>query len=320
MKRRELIGLFGAAALAWPLAARGQRTGKIHRVGLILSTSPVASMIGADPRNPAARAFVHALRSLGYEEGQNLTLERRSAEGRFERFSEIGAELAGLGVEVIVAGRNDIPKEVARVTRTVPIVMAGSYNPVEAGLVASLARPGGNITGLTANSGPEIEAKRLQLLKEATPAVSRIAFLGLKSDWESPEGKSVRAVAPRLGITLVHAEHTPTEYGGAFALISRERLEAMFVSRDRANFSNGQLIANFARDQRVAGAYSYRETVDAGGLLSYGANLPDLYARAAGYVDKILTGTSPADLPVQQPTKYELVINLKREVKLILRP
>ena len=122
--------------------------------------------------------------------------------------------------------------------------------------------------------------------------VSRIAFLGLKSDWESPEGKSVRAVAPRLGITVVHAEHTPTEYGGAFALISRERLEAVFVSSDRANFANGQLIADFARAQRPPGAYSYRESVEAGGLLSYGANLPDL-------------------LPVQQPTKYELVINLK---------
>ena len=132
----------------------------------------------------------------------------------------------------------------------------------------------------------------MQLLKEAAPVVSRIAFLGLKSDWESPEGKSVRAVAPRLGITVVHAEHTPTEYGGAFALISRERLEAMFVSSDRANFANGQLIADFARAQRPPGAYSYRESVEAGGLLSYGANLPDL-------------------LPVQQPTKYELVINLK---------
>ena len=127
-------------------------------------------------------------------------------------------------------------------------------------------------------------------------------------------------MGPSLGITLLHVEHTPTEYGGAFALIGRERLQAVFVSSDRANFANGQLIANFARHESLPDAYSYRESVEAGGLLSYGANLPDLYARAAGYVDKILTGTSPADLPVQQPSKFELVINLKREVKLILRP
>jgi putative ABC transport system substrate-binding protein len=253
MRRREFVGLIAGAAQAWPLIARAQRTGKPHRVALILSTSPVSSMTGAEPINPAVRAFVQALRSLGYVEGQSLILEHRSAEGRFERFSEIAAELVGLGVDVIVAGRTDIPNAVARVTRTVPIVMAGSFNPVEAGPVASLAQPGGNITGLTANSGPEIDAKRLQLLKEAVPAVSRIAFLGTKSDWESPEGKSVRAVAPRLGVTLVRAEHTPTDYAGAFALISRERLQAMFVSTDRANFANGQLIANFARDQLLPG-------------------------------------------------------------------
>jgi putative ABC transport system substrate-binding protein len=160
MKRREFITLLGGAA-AWPLAARAQQT-KVHRVGLILSTSPVASMSGANPSNPAARAFVHALRSLGYEEGQNLILERRSAEGRFERFSEIGAELAGLGVDVIVAGRSDIPKEVARVTRTVPIVMAGSYNPVEAGLVASIARPGGNTPQGGGSSGIPHRLPRLE--------------------------------------------------------------------------------------------------------------------------------------------------------------
>jgi putative ABC transport system substrate-binding protein len=250
------------------------------------------------------------LRALGYVEGQNLVLERRSAEGRFERFGEIVAELVSRKVDVIVTV-SSMANEVKRVTNTVPIVMATSVDPVGGGIVASLARPGGNITGLTTNPGPEFGAKQLQLLKEALPDASRVAFLGLANDWESHEGKAVRAAARTLGVTLVHAEHTPIHYADAFALITRDRPDALFVTRNSANYANRQLIADFAVERRMPGMYPYREFVAAGGLMSYGVSVPDLFRRAAGYVDKILKGAKPADLPVEQPTKFELVINLK---------
>jgi putative ABC transport system substrate-binding protein len=255
---------------------------------------------------------VHGLRELGYAEGKNLILERRSAEGRFERFGEILAELIARKPEVIVvAGVPELAQAAKRATSTVPIVMAAGYNPVETGIVASLARPGGNITGFTTHAGPEIEGKRLQMLKEAVPAATRIAFLGLKSVRESLDGASVRAAAQTLGVTLLHAEHTLTHYADAFALISRDRPHALFVARHGSNFNNRQLIADFAVGQRMPGIYPYREIVAAGGLMSYGTSNPDLFRRAAEYVDRILKGAKPADLPVQQPTRFELVINLE---------
>jgi putative tryptophan/tyrosine transport system substrate-binding protein len=311
MKRRDFIAAVSGVAALQALPVTAQQKDKVRRVGIVLSTSPVSSMDGSDPSNPAVRAFVRAMRARGYIEGENLILERRSAEGHFERLAEIATELVRLGVDAIVAGPNDIPKEAARITKTVPIVMAGSFSPVETGLVESLARPGGNITGFTANVGPEVEAKRLQMLTEVIPAASRIVFLGTRSAWEGIEGRSVRAAAPKLGIALAHAEHSPIDYVSAFALIIQDRPHALFVSSDRANFANRQLIVDFAQKQRLPGAYPYRELVEAGGLLSYGANLPDLYARAAGHVDKILKGTQPADIPVEQPTRFELVVNLK---------
>ncbi len=233
MRRREFIGLLlGGVAAPWPLAAQPQQASKVYRVGLILATIPVSKMVGSDPIHPSTKAFLHGLRALGYIEGQNLVLERRSAEGRFERFGEIVAELVRLKVDVIVtASGNVVVQEAKRVTRVVPIVMTGSYDPVEAGLVASLARPGGNVTGFTAHAGPEIEAKRLQMLKEAFPEATRVAYLGTKSDWEGPEGEHVRAAAHMLDVTMVHAEHTPTHYTDAFALIARDRPRALFVAR-----------------------------------------------------------------------------------------
>ena len=311
MRRRDFIAGVGGAA-AWPLAARAQPTGKAHRVGLVFSTAPMSTMAGPDPINLAVRAFVHGLRDLGYVEGRNLVVERRSAEGRFERFGEIVAELVALNVDaIVITGALELARAAKRLTSTVPIVMASSFNPVEEGLVASLARPGGNITGLTHHAGPEIEAKRLQLLKEAVPQATRIAFLGLQSLWDGAEGNSVRAAAPTFGVALIHAGYTPTDYTGAFALITRERPHALFVARHGSNNANGQRIADFALEQRLPSVFPYRESVEAGGLLSYGASVPDLYRRAAGHVDKILKGAKPADLAVEQPTKFELVINLK---------
>jgi putative ABC transport system substrate-binding protein len=268
-------------------------------------------MAGPEPINYLVRAFMHGMRDLGYVEGQNWVFEPRSAEGRFERFGEIVAELVRSRIDVIVTAGDEMAVEAKRVTTVVPIVMVSSTDPVGAGIVASLARPGGNITGLTIHPGPEIEAKRLQLLKEALPETTRVAFLGLEGEWEGPDGKAVQAAAGMLGVTLVHAQHTPTHYDDAFALISRDRPHAVFVGRHPATYAKWQIITDFMAQHRLPGSYPFRDFVAAGGLMSYGVSVPDLLRRAAGYVDKILKGAKPADLPVQQPTTFELVINLK---------
>jgi putative tryptophan/tyrosine transport system substrate-binding protein len=186
-------------------------------------------------------------------------------------------------------------------------------HPVGAGLVQSLARPGGNITGLTNNVRPEIEAKRLELLKALLPDVSRVAYLASKEnvDWEAPWGKNVRAAAQALGVTLVLAEHTPHQYADAFTLFSRARAEALFVSGSGTAFADRALIVDFATRARLPSSFAFREQVELGGLMSYGVNLAGLHRRAATYMDKIFKGAKPADLPIEQPTKFELVINLK---------
>jgi putative tryptophan/tyrosine transport system substrate-binding protein len=308
--RRTLItGITGAAA--WPLAAQAQQPPKVHRVGLIFAGTPLSELAGPDPISPSLRAFVQAMRDKGWVEGRNLILERRSAVGRLEQSGEIIAELLARKVDVIVTNGNVMALAAKRATSLVPIVMAISADPVAAGIVASLAHPGGNITGFTGNAGPEIDAKRLQMLKEAVPEATRVAFLGSRSDWESLEGKSARAAAVTLGITLVHAEHEPTGYAGVFARIQRDRPHALFVPRNSPAFTHRQFLAGFALEHRLPGMYPYRQNVEAGGLMSYGSNTTDLYRRVAGHVDKILKGTKPADIPVELPTNFELVINGK---------
>ncbi len=311
MDRRAFLTGTGAVLLAAPLAAEAQQAGKVYRVGLVFAASPVSQMAGPDPVHPVARAFLHEMNRLGYVEGRNLVFERRSAEGKFERLGDIVTELLRLKIDVIVTAGNDLPREAKRVTKTVPIVMASSRSPVEAGLVASLARPGANITGLSTDAGPEIEAKRLELLKEALPKISRVAFLGTKADWEEPLGKGAQAAARALGVVLLHAETTLGQYNDAFALLTRERPDALFVASSPSNYGHRHRIADFAVKSRLPGIYPFREFVEAGGLMSYGASVTDLYRRAAGYVDRILKGAKPADLPVERPTKFELVINLK---------
>ena len=315
ISRRAFIGTLTGGLLAAPLAAEAQQAGKVYRIGLISPATPVSEMAGPEPVSPAIRAFVQGLRALGYVEGQNLILERRSAEGRFERFGDIVAELVRLKADVIVTASDPLARAAKAVTTTVPIVMAASLDPVGGGVVQSLARPGGNITGLTVLVGPELEAKRLELLRAMLPRVSRVAYLALASkeynEWESPSGKSVRTAAQALGVTLVLAEFTPGQYTDAFALISRARAEALFVSLTAPAYADRALIVGFATRTRLPSIFAFREAVELGGLMSYGVNGADLYRRAATYVDKILKGAKPADLPVEQPTKFELVINLK---------
>jgi putative ABC transport system substrate-binding protein len=313
MDRRAFITMVGGSILAAPLPAQAQQTTKVYRIGLIAADVPVLEMAGPEPVSPSWRALVQGLRALAYVEGQNLILERRSAEGRYERFDDIIAELVRLKADVIVTGSTQLAQRAKVVTTTVPIVMAASVDPVEVGLVMSLARPGGNITGLTSVVGPEIEAKRLELLRTMLPSVSRVAYLGSKEnkDWERPWGQSVRTAAQALGMSLVLAEHTPHQYTDAFARISRARAEALFVSASPPAYADRGLIVNFATRTRLPSSFGGREAVELGGLMSYGVTLADNFRRAAGFVDKILKGAKPAELPVEQPTKFELVINLK---------
>ena len=313
MRRREFITLLCGAAVARPLAVLAQQPGKVYRVGVVAARSPVSEIAGPEPVSPSFRALVQGLRALGYVEGQNLILERRTAEGRFERYGDIVVELVRLKADVIVTVSDPMARAAKAVTTTVPIVMATSGDPVGGGIVQSLARPGGNITGFTIVVGPEVEAKRLELLKAMLPGVSRVAYLASKEnqDWERQYGKSVRTAAQALGLKLVLAEFPPRQYADAFTRISRARADALFVASSPAAYADRALIVDFATRTRLPSTFHFREAVELGGLMSYGVNLADNLRRAAGYVDKILKGAKPADLPVEQPTKFELIINLK---------
>ena len=298
--------------LTAPLAAEAQQAGKVYRVGFMFTTSPVSEMTGPEPAHPLARALVQGLRVLGYVEGQNLILERRSAEGRFERFGEIVAELIRLKVDVIVTSQPGVAAAKA-VTTTIPIVQAAGGDPVRAGLAQSFARPGGNITGLTSNVGPEIESKRLELLKATLPGVSRVAYLSSRERkvWETPMGKTVRPAAQALGVTLIPAEFWPDRYTDALSRINRARVEALLVAETPTAYADRDALMDFVIRTRLPSLFPFREAVEGGGLMFYGPALADNFRHVATYVDKILKGAKPADLPIEQPTKFELVINLK---------
>jgi putative tryptophan/tyrosine transport system substrate-binding protein len=308
MKRREFITLVGGAAAAWPLAARGQR-GRMPRIGLL---APGRS-VGADASLATLNSVVTGLRELGYVEGQNIAIERGFGEANVDRLREVAAELVGHALDVIVALSTTAARPLKQTTSVIPVVVVGMADPIEDELVASLARPGGNVTGTTF-LGPELVAKRLQLLSEVVPQHSRVAVL-----WH-PHAYSDRTMAGMLkeaehaaeilGMQLQFlAAASPDEIQGAFSLMTSA--DALSVFPSPILFAAYGRIASIAADKKLPAIYAAREGAEAGGLMSYGANLPDLARQTALYVDKILKGANPADLPVQQPTKFELVINLK---------
>lgn len=303
MIRRQFIAVLGAAvATNFPLVARAQA----RALGWVAGDPALASIMGPDPVNLPARAFLHGLRKLGWIEGRSLEIERRSAEGRPVRAQEIFAELVDRRVDVIFAGAADWLIEAAnKATRTIPIVAVFNSDPVATGLVQSLSRPGGNITGLTTTTGSELYEKRLQLIKELIPRLRRIAFLGTHQAWEMY--RSGNNVAP-----LVFARTDRSEdFEDAFALILRERADAVLVSHGPVLFGNATRIIDFAAEHRLPAAYPWREATEAGGLMSYGSSAQGLFRQAAGYVDRLLRGANPAELPIEQPARFELVINLK---------
>ena len=296
--------MFGVLAVAF--AAHAQ---KVYRIGYVMSTAPVSE--ATTTGEPTLSILLAALRARGYVEGKNLVMEWRSAEGKFERFPEIMRELISLKVDVIVSVTNPSTLAAKNATRTVPIVMLASVDPVENGLVQSLARPGGNVTGLTVDTGPENLAKQLQLLKEIIPGMTRVAYLVSKEQWQLQWKESIQPASAALGVEVLLAAHTPTNYADAFALISRERPHALLVALNPQNFVNRKLIIDFAAKNRLPAAYPMRDFGEAGGLIAQGVDLGDIARRTAGYVDRILKGAKPADLPIERPTKFDLVINLR---------
>ena len=306
MKRREFVTLLGGAAAAWPLATRAQQPVKLARIGFLGATS----YFGIVSRIEALRA---GLRDLGYVEGNNLIIEFRWAEGKYERLPGLAAELVRLKVDVLVTHGTVGTLAAKQATATIPIVTAASGDAVAIGLVASLARPGGNITGLTTLAA-ELSGKRLELIKEALPGISRrVAWL-----WNSANPTATRVfreterASPQLGIQLLPlGVRGPDEFQNAFKIATGKRAGVLFVWEDAVLLPHRARILDLAAKHQLPAASQYREFVEAGGLLSYGPNLPEHFRRAATYVDKILKGTKPADLPVEQPTKFEFVINLK---------
>ena len=307
MDRRDTVLALLALGAA-PLAAEAQQAAKVARIGYLspnLASSP-----------HLRDAFLQGLRDLGYVEGRNVVIEYRDAEGKLERLPALAAELVALKVDVILAEGGTLgPRVAMQATTTIPIVFAGAGDPVGSGLVTSLARPGGNVTGLS-SLGPELVGKRLELLKQAVPGVDRVAVLwlpgalGERTDKDMLTGADVAARA--LGVRLQFVEaRGPDEFARAFSDMSSARAGALTVLPSNRFLREHRRLVDLAAKNRLPAVYTSREFVDAGGLMSYGANSADLHRRAATYVDKILKGAKPGDLPVEQPTKFELVINLK---------
>jgi len=303
--RIALTVTLGLTLLAAPLAAEGQQAGKVYRVGFLGNSSAAleANLVGP---------FREGLRELGYVEGRNIVIEYRWAEGKYERFPALIAELAALNVDVIVTAGTPAALAVKRTTPSIPLVMAAVGDPIGVGLVASLARPGGNVTGLSAIA-PELEGKRLELLREVVPKLSHIAVLwNPDNPFHADSLKETRAAAQVLGIKAqLVGVRISEEFPAAFAAIVRERPGALLVLADRIFLHNRARIVDFGAKHRLPGVYPYRELVEAGGLMSFGPSYPGMHRRAAHYVDKILKGAKPADLPVEQPATFELIINLK---------
>ena len=292
--------------LAAPLGSEAQQAGKVYRIGVLEIADVAANSANMD-------AFRKGLAELGYVVGQNVVIEYRSADGRPERFSDLASELVRLKVDVIVTRGTPATLTARQTTQTIPIVMASSGEPVFEGIVASLARPGGNVTGLHVMAPPEVGGQRLRLLKEAVPGSSRIGILWNPGDLNAPLiVRDTERVARALGVQL---KDLAVQRSGPFEQLFETALygqvDALIAVEDNLTFTYRARILEFATMSRIPAIYGLREFVDGGGLMSYGTDRRDLYRRSAGYVHRILTGASPGELPVERPTRFELAINLK---------
>jgi len=304
--RRAFVGMLAGGLVAAPRIAEAQQpAGKVYRLGSLSASGTL--------NNPNSAAFRQGLRDLGWIEGQNIVIEFRSAEGRLDRLPALAAELVRLKVDLIMASPTPAAMAAKSATTTIPIVGLSLADPVALGLIPSLARPGGNITGVSYSVGADIFGKDLQLLREAVPNVRRVAVLS------NPAGPTqplilgnIKTAATSLGLQLLPVgARGPTELDGAFATMARERVGAVFVVTDPAYISHRARIVELANKHRLPSVFTQKADAEAGGLMSYGPSFTAIYRRGAYYVDKILRGAKPGDLPVEQPTKFELVINLK---------
>jgi putative ABC transport system substrate-binding protein len=306
MKRREFITILGGAAVAWPLAARAQQqVANVYRIGIL---EPTPRALNGDTFD----AFRRGLHEFEYIEGQNLVIEYRSADGHNERFPNLATELARLNVDLILARGTPAALAAKNATRTIPIVLLGVGDPVAQRLVASLAHPGANITGLSAVA-TELYAKRLELLTELVPRVARIAFLtNMSNPNEQLNWEQIETAARALGIgSQLLDVRKPEDFGRTFDDASEQHVDGLVVALDGLLLENQQIIIDLAVKHRLPAVYGSSEFIIHGGLAAYGPSYPDLYRRAANYVHKILKGARPADLPVELPTKFQLLINLK---------
>jgi putative ABC transport system substrate-binding protein len=301
VRRRQFIMLLGGAA-AWPLAARAQQAGKLPTIGFLGATTPAGG-------GQLLAAFVQRLRELGWVDGRNVAIEVRWAEGRSERMAEIAAEFVRLKVDVILAAATEPALAAKKATALIPIVFPISTDPVGAGVVASLARPGGNVTGLS-TLGVDLAAKRLEILRDVFPRLDRLAIMANVGGPTVLEMHEFQEAARTLRLEVIPLEIRRTEDIAPALESLKGRVDALYVVGDPLANVNRVRINTFALVARLPTIYVQREYVEAGGLMSYGPNFPSMFRRAADYVDKILRGAKPADLPVEQPTKFDLVINL----------
>ena len=308
-RRAFLSGSF--AVLAAPPVAEAQ-AGRVYRIAIVHPVRRVAEM--REGGDQIYRAFFSELRRSGYVEGKNLVVERRSAKGHTGRYPELAREVVQLRPHVICASSTQLVSAFKAATTTIPVVGV-TYDPVASGLAASLARPGGNITGFSVNAGDEIFGKYLELLRQAAPEVTRVAFLLRRAAWEGRQGQMMLEAAQRAGLTLIGAPLSDPiqepEYRRVFSAVARERVQALVVSDHAENLAHHQLIVALAAHGRLPAIYPFRDFASAGGLMVYGFDVADLWLGVARYVDRILKGADPGELPYQQPTKFELVINLK---------
>ena len=310
MRRREFIACVLLAAVPWP--ARAQQRATQRRIAIFHPAIPT-TLLTETGGGTAWRAFFSELRRLGYVEGENLIIERYSAEGHHERYADIAREIVSSNPDLIVTGTNPVVLAFKAVTSTIPLV-AFMIDPLKAGLVVSIARPGGNLTGITLDPGIEIWGKRLELLKEAVPSMTRTAFLGMREGWEGSFGQAMRDVAGRLGISLISMLPNggiTAEIERVFAEMAGQRPDAILNTGEGDLYANRQLIAELAQKYRMPTMSPYRDYVDAGGLMAYTVDLAELLRRLARDVQEVLKGTRPGDIPIYQPTKFELLINQK---------
>jgi putative ABC transport system substrate-binding protein len=312
MRRREFIGLLGSLPAVWPLAAGAQQPATQRRIAIFHPAIPT-KLLTETGGGSAWRAFFGELRRLGYVEGENLIIERYSAEGHHERYAEIAREIVTRNPDVIVTGTNPVVTAFKAATNTIPVV-AFMIDPLQAKLVTSLGQPGGNLTGITLDAGIENWAKRLQILKEAIPSATKVAFLGMREGWEGASGQYLRDAGAQLGISLAFIlpqQGNTAEIERVFGSIEQQRPDAVLVSGEGDLYAHRQLIAALAEKKRLPMMCPYRDYVEAGALIGYAVDLAELLKRMADDVHQILKGAKPGDIPIYQPTKFELLINMK---------